>query len=163
MIEDTALQSKTARAIFRKAGLRIPEVQSSVASTRIRTLIDAWVEPTGIAFEYQWIADLSGYNQIRMTSQGYSEVQLYYSLSSTSAIDPGDFAEVAGVYIKDPSETFNVYTDADLEKPGEELYWVLIPDSLKRPLRLTIGERGGVFPMMPDRFDGPFSLSVQVF
>jgi hypothetical protein len=164
MIENTALQTKTARAIVRKAGLR-PGVSSELPSTsRPQTVIDAWIEPSVSTldpeFEYQWHIDLTGYTHMRATCQHFtgSSVLVYYSLNDTTALDAGDWTRLISA---------SSFSHQDMSVP---LGWVDIEEELRRPLRTTIGLLEATFvPNRPDFLiygasstSGPFGLALQV-
>ena len=166
MIENTALQTKTARAIVRKAGLRPGESSQPTTLTKPITLIDTWIVPVASflsqEFLWSWAIDLTGFTQIRLTSQSFGSMTIwvYYSLNETTELDAGDWVFLGSA------------EDSSQQDVSTPLKWMAIDEALRRPLRITVGLEQAVIsqPTHPDYlvYSGggtlakPFSLAVQV-
>lgn len=171
MIESTALQTKMARAIVRKAGLRPGTTETSPVLLEARTLVDAYVMPQTGGMAWQWLVDLTACTRIRFvnTSAG---LFVFYSLlgASSTALDPGDYQKFPTLYPDDPyfyPEQF-LNTAADTSQIGGHPHpWAQIPLALRVPMRLSISD--GVWPRIRPESDfviGPgaegFQVGIQV-
>ena len=150
MIDGEVLETRTARDIARKAGLR--GAAGVPVASRVRTLVDAWITPDTRPLVYQWLVDLSGFTKIRLTSQSVGEVIVYYSMTLSGDLDPGDFTEWS-----------DLFTEQQFEVPGEGLFWAEIPGELRGPLRLTLANDLGNFELTEARVGPAFSMSLQAF
>ncbi len=158
MIDDTALETKNSRAVFRKAGFRPGEGTAVSVNTRIRTLIDAWVMPTSSPLLYQWHIDLSGFEKIRFSSMHSGPGQTHVTLLRLYlSLDTGSTALAPAIW-----ETHEILS-ANIAEVGinAPLRWESIPETLRVPLRVAIGRQGGEFDL--SIIPTPFSMTVQVF
>ena len=97
MVEDVALNTKTARAIVRKGGLRQGTSEDTPVTTdRPRTMVESFIM-TGIQSDvlamgrrFNWL-----YTDTFNTKSS-PFLTLYYSLSSSDALNPGDYAPSPG-------------------------------------------------------------------
>jgi hypothetical protein len=175
MIENTALQTKTARAIVRKAGLTGTASTQTVLSGRPQTILDAWIVPSETVLQYQWLVDLTGYTYIRFASQsGGIDIALYYSLSTDStALDPGGWQLFN---LETTTEPTNFSAPAGFLAPlgagasnqnaTSTLAWRFIPEALRRQMRVAISyfpsETPTLFQIHPASTGSAFNVALQV-
>lgn len=111
------------------------------------TIVDAFLldESTN---HWQWLVDLSDFNQIRYHSSTGTPTFFYYSTSVVSgALDPGDWAPFPITFAPgEPAagEASILSTSALLSGNGTPLRWGVIPEELRRPLRLTLSVNAGI-------------------
>lgn len=190
MVRNEALQTKTARAIARKAGLRQAPAPTIEASGRPATLIDCFVlidddalvdkNPlTGlddVSGAYQWIVDLSGYTHIRISSSSDWVTKIAYAetgVISRNLVAFGDenWSNITGT-IDEPGHPYDGGL-ADLSGTWghlgfsvwepRRLEWMTIPEEARTEARVSIESAGQPGPYPLHLFDsGPFVFSLQV-
>ena len=95
MAETMALDTKMARSIVRKGGLRqgsdSGEADSGVA--RVNYAVDACIDPNVGALNYQWVVDFTDCTHIRFFSKSDKTLRLWFSLAGadSDALNPGDY------------------------------------------------------------------------
>lgn len=143
MVEQEALRVPTARAIVRKAGLRAGGSGGGTATGTVRTAADIWLFPNNVAFSYQFLVDLTGYDVISFDCQSPTvAVGVYYSTSTSSALNPGDYTlwRSERLNVADPLlQPFPLQDQATFANPTTELRWFRIPEERRIPLRLALG------------------------
>jgi hypothetical protein len=166
MAKNHALQTKTARAIVRKAGIRASVVEGTTfALSHPRTIVDAYINPISDDLSWQWLVSLEGYSEIRMITMS-SQLRLYllYAGVNSSALDPGDYAPLLNLNAND--------FDSEPHSSNNDLRWQVIPEELRVPMRLACSVKEDELTMDPELafFDEwpeidtyGFSLAVQAF
>jgi hypothetical protein len=169
MIENTALQTKTARDIVRKADLHPRVDETIVALPEARTLIDVYLDLSYQHGAYQWVADLSSATHIRFVGMASGTLYLYYSPSgpTSSALDPGD-------YQRFPAANFTPFPDTPYDTPfvqsqfaasqmEQGLQWAEIAEEQKILMRLSVSTSDFTWiPTSGGVSSGGFSVGVQV-
>ena len=151
MIPEIALETKMARSIARKGGLR-QRAGEAVGSTE-RTLLDCWVDPKTPRESRQWRVDLTGFRDIRYVSRGPlnpSSLFLVYSETGfdSTALNPGDWERFPTLFPDDPygypTEWLESYSGtSELEDIDDGYGWARIPEAQRRPLRLSLSQGTG--------------------
>lgn len=138
LIRDTALHTRVARGVVRKAMLTS---SGGAVLPHATTVLDAFLLDES-TYHWQWLVDLSDYNQIRCHSSTGTTTYFHYSTSVTSgSVDPGDWTPFPITFA--PGEPAAgvasvLSTSAFLSGNGVPLRWGVIPEELRRPLRLTL-------------------------
>lgn len=149
MILNTALYTPMCRDIVRRAGL-VP----GGGTRRPRSVIDVFMD-VGDALLEQWATDFTGYEQIRFFSESSVPVYVLYSLDTSTAYDPGDYAVLSALDADENSvEISSLATDS-----GGDLHWYTIPEELRVPIKLTLSTAAEL-PIMEE---SRFSAALQVF
>jgi hypothetical protein len=170
MIDNTALQTKTARAVVRKAGLRPVSGEAVADRVSARMVVDTYVLPTVQAANWQWRLDLTGYTQIRFISPSERTLYLYYSEATTTDVNPGDYQVFRATRVS--TGATNVAISSSLaDRIGsfqfDGIKWFEIPVTLRKDLRLSLSDS-----LTSWRLDSPtfsatdkrgFAVGVQVF
>jgi hypothetical protein len=173
MARKEALQTKMARAIARKSGIRRG---SGLASTVSQTLVDVWVYPKADKENWQWDVDLTGFTAIRFVNRGPFNPNFFlaYSLDTSTTLAPSDYQLFPTLFPADPYgyptqwlEAFSGNSELDGGYP-----WAEIREDLRVPMRLSfsLGTGGGTnwnWDIAPlgwgsDNYGGGFSVGVQV-
>jgi hypothetical protein len=169
MIENTALQTKTARAIVRKAGLRPVVGETIEGPVDPVTLIECHFDPTKPASAFQFAVDLTGFTKIRVNSESL-EMKLYYSQVGvdSTALDPGDY-QLWTVAFPDPFgyDDFFLNGSVAYAQPDDLIHWAQIPENRRTRLRLSFSTSISgwlIAPQPPTNSESlwGFSVAVQV-
>lgn len=152
-----ALQTRWARAIARKAGLHtLPPVGG------VRTVIDASIHPLEEAYGRQYIADLSGATEMRLSSTSNVPVWVRYSVvgATSTLLEMIDAATLHGLDETSTDVPLSAQrTDVDAAEP---LGWLAIPSELRVEMRLLVSTRQFQQALDPLSLDGPFAVLMQV-
>jgi hypothetical protein len=156
MVEDVALHTKTARDIVRKGGLRQGTGEDvTTTGDRARTVVDAFIDPAFDETNWQWYVDLTGCTQVRLFTRSANFLTLYYSLSASDALNPGDYAAVTGTLIRTGATGQFVRANRDIVFGAGAGFvnWILIDEALRGPLRLSISTSNSTWTLPLSAFD----------
>lgn len=134
MIEKRAARVPMARAIVRRAGVRV--IAGDPVPARPRTLVDAFVEPGYGALAYEWAVDLSPFSSVRMSSRSVDAV--YLMRSEAGGLDPADYEPVVGTLIEGGTPDYTVVASVFAPELGGSLEWVALPEALRAPCVLSV-------------------------
>lgn len=121
---------------------------ASGAAQHATTIVDAFLyDPT--AYHWQWVVDLSNFDEIRFHSSSGTALWVHYSPSVASepgTLDPADWLQFATTFA--PGEPgaggpFFLNSQVLTSGNGVPLNWAVIPEDLRKPLRLTLSVNRG--------------------
>jgi hypothetical protein len=165
MAENEALQTKTARAIVRKAGLRPVVGEVTPVGGRVHGAVDAYVDPNSGVLAWQWVVDLTNYTQLRFMANSLDAVNLWFSQSGagSTALDPGDYEPYFGEHLDGEREQEEASVNQTLQA---FMKWRLIPAAQRAPIRFSVADSRTIFRLDPTNmfasdYDG-FHVWIQV-
>lgn len=162
MARRRSFHTRMARAIARKAGLKMGRGQSPAPTT----LIDASPGPVHIPLTWQWTIDLTGYEKVRLDVRHQTSVHLFYSASGafSSIYDPADWSQLSG-FFEDLGTTGTLNASTGQGLRGDPLFWMDLPDEAKTTLRVCFAQDDG-HPDAPSPYrstdlGGPWGVILQ--
>lgn len=161
MARTEAIKTPMARAIARKAGLR--SGASEEGEFGVITLIDATLGPHHLPLYSQWSLDLSPYTRLRLEVRHQEGAIVKYTLAGGNALDPAGWLPVEGFFPDYGTTEILGSSDAN-GLVGDLLYWMVIPEELKAPVRLCFVNHDGIGASPVDTwtyYGGPWGVLLQ--
>jgi len=155
IVKNEALQTYTARRVFRKAGILL----ESIVLPRPRTIVDGIINPLEHNLARMWLVDLTNATQIRFTCE--SNVTMFLNRMTSTDATALDATWTAMMGANSSNATVNLSASRTTTDAGD-LLWRTIPEPLRGPQRFCLGHSSGDPSLDPNRLDGPFSFAVQV-
>lgn len=156
MIRKEALIKPKAQEMVRKGGVPQREAPDTTLTVP-RTIIDAFLAPREGALGRQYLADLSGAERVRLSSQSNVTVYILCSESTTNGVlNPGDWV------VLEDADGSPVSASKNNSDPGDDLRWFTLAPEQRMLLRLIVSTAQGTPELDIDALDGPFSVALQV-